>query len=175
MASAAPSFQGSGPRKAILDLSPLELDCMNTLWPLGEGTVREIQQQLANTRPRAYTTIMTIMDRLAHKGIVARQKSGRAYVYRPNLTAEEARAHAVDQLVGGFFGGSAAALAAHLAVGGNVVSEEMPRPRVLERTRMPALRRIHREGERPRKEQKTAEAAVPDRITSVSRLDDTLL
>jgi predicted transcriptional regulator len=88
---------------------------MNTLWPLGEGTVREIQQRLAPSRPRAYTTIMTIMDRLAHKGVVTRHKVGRAYLYRPNLTAEQARTHAVEQVVEGFFEGSAAALAAHLA------------------------------------------------------------
>ena len=42
-------------------------------------------------RPRAYTTIMTIMDRLARKGVVERRKVSRAYVYRPNLSAEQAR------------------------------------------------------------------------------------
>ncbi|MFY9583614.1 MAG: BlaI/MecI/CopY family transcriptional regulator [Candidatus Acidiferrales bacterium] len=115
MASPAQFSRGNGPRKSILELAPLELDCMNTLWPLGEGTVREIQQRLAPSRPRAYTTIMTIMDRLAHKGVVARHKVGRAYLYRPNLTADQARAHAVERVVEGFFEGSAEALAAHLA------------------------------------------------------------
>ncbi len=107
--------KGNGRRKSILDLAPLELDCMNTLWPLGEGTVRQIQQRLAASRPRAYTTIMTIMDRLAHKGVVTRLKAGRAYVYRPNLSAQEARTHAIEQVVEGFFEGSPEALAAHLA------------------------------------------------------------
>ena len=60
------------PRRSLLDLAPLELDCMNTLWPIGQGTVREIRDRLAARRPRAYTTIMTIMDRLARKGIVER-------------------------------------------------------------------------------------------------------
>lgn len=117
MASTGQVFRSSGPRKSILDLAPLELDCMNTLWPLGEASVRQIQQLLAPSRPRAYTTIMTIMDRLAHKGVVTRRKVGRAYLYRPNLSAEEARAHAVEQVVEGFFDGSAHALAAHLAGG----------------------------------------------------------
>ncbi len=93
---------------------------MNTLWPLGQGTVRQIQQQLARSRPRAYTTIMTIMDRLAHKGVVSRHKVGRAYVYRPNLSAQEARAHALEQVVEGFFEGSADALAKHIAGGAGV-------------------------------------------------------
>lgn len=101
-------------RRSVLDLAPLELDCMNTLWPIGEGTVREIRDRLAPRRARAYTTIMTIMDRLARKGVVERRKTGRAYIYRPRLSAEEARAQAVAQVVEGFFGGSKEALLAHL-------------------------------------------------------------
>jgi len=111
------ALREGGTRRSILELAPLELECMNTLWPLGEASVREIQAGLAPTLPRAYTTIMTIMDRLAQKGIVVRQKAGRAYVYRPSLSAEQARAHAVAQIVQGFFDGSADALAAHLSAG----------------------------------------------------------
>ena len=87
---------------------------MNTLWPIGEGTVREIRDQLAPRRPRAYTTIMTIMDRLARKGIVERRKSGRAYIYRPTLSVEDARNHALGQIVESFFGGSRETAAAYL-------------------------------------------------------------
>ena len=84
---------------------------MNALWLLGEGTVRDIREALAPTLPRAYTTIMTIMDRLSHKGVVTRAKKGRAYVYRPNVSADEARARAVSQLVESYFAGSRQALA----------------------------------------------------------------
>ena len=111
-------FSKGRSRRSVLDLAPLELDCMNTLWPIGEGTVREIRDRLAERRPRAYTTIMTIMDRLAHKGVVERRKVGRAYVYRPNLRAEEAQAQAVAQIIENFFGGSKEALLAQL--GANV-------------------------------------------------------
>ncbi len=102
------------PRRSVLDLAPLELDCMNTLWPMGEGTVREIRDRLAERRPRAYTTIMTIMDRLARKGVVERRKVGRAYTYRANVSADEARAQALGQVVDNFFGGSKEALIAQL-------------------------------------------------------------
>ncbi|HXN71174.1 MAG TPA: BlaI/MecI/CopY family transcriptional regulator [Candidatus Acidoferrales bacterium] len=101
-------------RHAVLDLAPLELDCMNMLWPMGEGTVREIRDALATRRPRAYTTIMTIMDRLARKGIVERRKIGRAYTYRANLSAESARTQALAQVIESFFGGSKESLIAHL-------------------------------------------------------------
>jgi predicted transcriptional regulator len=110
-----PAAKSRPPRRALLDLAPLELDCLNTLWPMGEGTVREIRNRLAERLPRAYTTIMTIMDRLARKGIVERRKTGRAYVYRANLTAEEARAQALGHVVEKFFAGSKDALLSHLA------------------------------------------------------------
>src|SRR6202050_3210495 len=104
----------SSPRRSLLDLAPLELDCMNTLWPIGQGAVREIRDRLAARRPRAYTTIMTIMDRLARKGVVERRKVGRAYMYSPNLSAEDARTQALGQGVENFFGGSKDALLAQL-------------------------------------------------------------
>jgi len=130
---------------------------MNTLWPLGEATVRQIQQALMPSCPRAYTTIMTIMDRLARKAVVTRRKVGRAYLYRPNLTAEEARAHAVTQVVEGFFEGSAEALAAHLA--GDVAMPARRRPPRAARVPAPVV-------DQP--------AAVPEEFPS-RRLDESLL
>ncbi|HXW62719.1 MAG TPA: BlaI/MecI/CopY family transcriptional regulator [Candidatus Acidoferrales bacterium] len=102
------------PRHSLLDLAPLELECMNMLWPLGEATVREIRDRLTPRRTRAYTTIMTIMDRLARKGVVERRKAGRAYVYRARLAAEDARSQALAQILENFFGGSKEALLAQL-------------------------------------------------------------
>jgi BlaI family penicillinase repressor len=112
---AADSMVAGTSRHSILDLAPLELDCMNALWPLGEATVRHVRESLRPTRPRAYTTIMTILDRLAQKGVVQRRKVGRAWVYSANVSADQARAHAVAQVVEGFFGGSTGALASHLS------------------------------------------------------------
>jgi predicted transcriptional regulator len=115
-------------RHAVLDLAPLELDCMNTLWPVGEATVREIRDRLAERLPRAYTTIMTIMDRLARKGVVTRRKVGRAFVYRANLTAEQARAQAVGQVVQNFFGGSKEALLAQIGASPSAHSAPSAQP-----------------------------------------------
>jgi predicted transcriptional regulator len=126
-------------RRSILELAPLELDCMNALWSVGEGTVRQIQQIMLATRPRAYTTIMTILDRLTQKGVVAREKKGRAYLYRPNLTAEQARAHAIERIVDGFFDGSSQALAAQLAD-----AQITPRSAAPQRVVLPAAAQVQR-------------------------------
>ncbi|HXP79234.1 MAG TPA: BlaI/MecI/CopY family transcriptional regulator [Verrucomicrobiae bacterium] len=115
--------RAAGPRHSILDLAPLELECLSVLWPMGEGTVRDIHSALAATRPRAYTTVMTIMDRLEQKGIVTRRKVGKAFHYQARLSAEEARLKAVEKIVEGFFDGSPEALAAHLSSQGGAARE----------------------------------------------------
>ena len=157
-----------GVRHSILDLAPLELDCMNALWPVGEATVRDIQQALHPTRPRAYTTIMTILDRLAQKGIVLRRKSGRTWVYRPNLTAEEARSRALAQVVDGFFKGSSDGLVQYLAV----QREESPAA-VLQRDQAED-RPVPRPAPSPR-QQEVAPPASSSEAPAASGLDTSLL
>jgi len=85
---------------------PLELACLNALWLLGEGNVRSVQQVLAETRPLAYTTIMTVLDRLVHKGRLTRRKVSRAYIYAPASSRDSMRRIAVRELVDAFFDGS---------------------------------------------------------------------
>lgn len=122
-AESAPTPRSPGPRHSILDLAPLELECISVLWSTGEGTVRDIHQRLAVSRPRAYTTVLTIMDRLARKGMVARRKAGRAFLYQAKLSVEEARGNAVEKIIEGFFNGSAESLAAHLSAHGRASQE----------------------------------------------------
>lgn len=113
----------AGPRHSILDLAPLELECLSVLWPMGEGTVRDIHRAVSASRPRAYTTVLTILDRLEQKGIVTRRKVGKAFHYQARLSAEEARLKAVEKIVEGFFDGSPEALAAHLSSLGGAARE----------------------------------------------------
>jgi predicted transcriptional regulator len=156
-----------GVRHSILDLAPLELECMNALWPLGQATVRDIQQALAATRPRAYTTIMTILDRLAQKGAVVRQKAGRAWLYRPAFSAEEARSRAIAQIVDGFFEGSAEALSLHLAVPGGVP----PAPRLRRAGREAAANAVA-----PAETTRPTQSSEPEAVGAVARgLDASLL
>src|SRR5437764_13540355 len=91
---------------------------MKVLWTLAEGTVHTVRSQIFAARPLAYTTIMTIMGRLARKGVVERRKRGRAHVYRPLVAATEVRDHALARLVDNFFLGSREKLQQYLANGG---------------------------------------------------------
>lgn len=85
---------------------PLELECLRELWALGEGNVQAVKDRLAPRRPLAYTTIMTMLDRLVRKQAVTRRKVGRSFVYTPTVSREEIRQLAVKELVDALFDGS---------------------------------------------------------------------
>lgn len=70
-------------------LGPLETEVMETVWDLGDTTVRDVHATLAQRRDLAYTTIMTTMTRLASKGMLHRDTSGLAHRYRPAISREE--------------------------------------------------------------------------------------
>jgi BlaI family penicillinase repressor len=92
---------------------PLELECLKTLWKLGEASVRDVREDLGS-RGLAYTTVMTLLDRLTRKGAAARRKVGRQFLYSAVLPREVVRRVAVKELVDGLFDGSEAELAAIL-------------------------------------------------------------
>jgi len=98
------------PRTARSVPPPLELLCLRALWSLGEGNVKAVQQIVAESRPLAYTTIMTVLDRLVRKGMLARRKVGRSFSYAPQATRDAARRAAVRELLEGYFDGSEEAL-----------------------------------------------------------------
>jgi predicted transcriptional regulator len=85
---------------------PLELLCLRTLWSIAEGNVNDVRRVVAESRPLAYTTIMTVLDRLVRKGMIARRKVGRAFVYSPRASRDSMRRAAVRELLDGFFDGS---------------------------------------------------------------------
>lgn len=63
---------------------------MKVLWQApGPVAVADVVDALTPTHPVAYTTVMTVLERLRHKGRVERTKVGRAYRYRPAVTAED--------------------------------------------------------------------------------------
>ncbi len=89
---------------------PLELECLKALWGIGEGTVRDVRHVMVGNRNLAYTTVMTVLDRLEKRGGVSRRKQGRSFVYVPRLSREELRKFAVKEVVDRFFDGSPEAL-----------------------------------------------------------------
>lgn len=83
-------------------LGPLEASVMRQLWATGEPrSVRAVMEQLARDREIAYTTVMTVMDNLHRKGLLARTRQGRAYVYSPIQSLEEYTATLLGEILAG--------------------------------------------------------------------------
>jgi predicted transcriptional regulator len=84
-------------------LPELELEVMKVLWRREAATVADVQEELKPARPLAYTTVMTVLDRLARKGAADRDKQGRGYLYRPVVSEQEVCELAFDRLLDDFF------------------------------------------------------------------------
>lgn len=79
-------------------LGPLASAIVREVSERGTASVGEVVEGLRRTqgRPHAYTTIMTVMTRLAERGVLDRQRQGRQYLYR--MAAPEAEL--IDRLTG---------------------------------------------------------------------------
>ena len=94
---------------------PLELECLKALWDLGNGTVKDVRAVLTDRRKLAYTTVMTVLDRLTRRGCATRRKQGRSFLYTPLRGRDELRTLAVKDLIDSLFDGSEEELRAFLA------------------------------------------------------------
>ena len=89
---------------------PLEMACLNALWELGEGNVEEVRVCVSRHRPLAYTTVLTLLDRLSRRNAVSRRKEGRGFRYQPSIERDKLRRLALGQLLDHHFDGSTANL-----------------------------------------------------------------
>jgi predicted transcriptional regulator len=94
-------------RKKSPTLTEAELRLMRVLWQRGEATVAEVAAAVRSPAPLAYSTVLTMLRILEHKGYLTHTQQGRAFRYRPIVDQPTARRRAVRHLVSRFFGGSA--------------------------------------------------------------------
>jgi len=92
-------FWGFKSSREILEsrLGVLERQVMNVVWEAGEINVREACERLGAAV--AYTTVMTTMDRLFKKRLLARRKVGRAFVYAAAATRDQLEGAVASELV----------------------------------------------------------------------------
>lgn len=79
-------------------LGPLEADVLDLVWELETATARELYARQAEPGERAYTTLMTTLDRLFKKGLLLREKEGLAWRYVPAVTRGAFAQKRVDAL-----------------------------------------------------------------------------
>ena len=112
-------WQGVGRGYYLVGLGPLEAEVMRIVWTRHSVTVRDVYEELRLRRKIAYTTVLTVLRNLAHKGLVNQDESRLAYVYSPAVTEFEVTKAILDALVERLLGGNLEPLIIYLEQKGN--------------------------------------------------------
>jgi predicted transcriptional regulator len=88
-----------------------ELELLTILWERGQATVRELFEAVNQQRPVVYTGVLKLLQIMAEKGLVERDETERAHVYRAAIAKADTERRFVRELSDRFFSGSAAQLA----------------------------------------------------------------
>jgi predicted transcriptional regulator len=102
-----------------------ELEILKVVWDRGTCTVRDVLSLLNERRPRAYTSVMSLLNIMVEKGLVTRQSRGKAFVYQAKSPRDSVLRRMVSHLLGGAFEGSPGLLVAHLLDESQPSAEEM--------------------------------------------------
>jgi BlaI family penicillinase repressor len=114
------------------ELSELQLAVMRALWEVGEGGVSDVQAALGRGgRELAPTTVATLLRRLEKQGWVSHRDRGQKFVYRANVSRQEATGSALDRIMHAFFGGDVPAFVAQLLESDHVAPGDLERMRAL--------------------------------------------
>lgn len=99
-------------QKPLDKLSRRERQIMDILYRDGEATVSAVHSAMAD--PPSYSAVLALLGVLADKKLVTFRQDGRAYVYRPTVSAESVRESALKHVVQTFFEGSVSGVVASL-------------------------------------------------------------
>ena len=110
-------------------LATREAELMQVLWERGPATVGEVQERLKDEL--AYTTVLTILQKLEKKGYVKHEEEGRSHRFRAAVSREDAQRSAVRDLAARLFKGSAGLLLTQAVRDESVSEEDLERIRRL--------------------------------------------
>lgn len=123
-------------RKTGSLLTEVELEFMNELWALGEGSVREVLDRLPPERNLAYTSGATILRILDEKGFVESRKEGKTLVYTPLLQKDNYQTRSLENLSRTLFDDTPASLVARLVDDARLTASDLEDIRALVERRL---------------------------------------
>jgi len=111
------------------DLTSAEFDIMKVLWRLERGTVADVRAEHARlfASDLAYTTVMTLLGRLAAKGAVKVDRVRQPFVYRPAFRRDLVVRERLKQFIDSVFDGEAESLVLHLVEDESLGRDELRR------------------------------------------------
>jgi BlaI family transcriptional regulator, penicillinase repressor len=100
-------------RQSLPKPTEAELELLRVLWEKGPATVRELHDEVNLQRAVGYTSVLKILQIMTEKGLVEREESAKAHIYRAAASQEETQNQLLRDLSERLFSGSAAQLAMH--------------------------------------------------------------
>ena len=113
------------PRPRSEHPTPGELEVLQVLWRRGPCTVRQVMHELDGVRPRAYTSVMSLLNVMVDKKLLRRKPHGRAFVYSARVQEKPTLRRMVADLLNRAFRGSAEQLVAHVLEQTELSPEEL--------------------------------------------------
>lgn len=101
-------------RGSIDGLGALQKAVMEAVWDLGEGTVQQVRDRLGREPLPAYTTVLSVLQKLEKSGWLTHRAEGRTYVYLPARSRDEAGASTLRTFVDRVFLGDRLRMFQHL-------------------------------------------------------------
>ena len=111
-------------RKSLTHLGETEMEVLHHVWDLGDATVADVRERILEDRDVAYTTVMTVLKKLADKGYLDYHKEGRSYVYQPAEAPDAVQHSLLRRLMDKVFRGSPTALVQTLVQRENLSDDE---------------------------------------------------
>jgi predicted transcriptional regulator len=103
----------------------VELEILNIVWKLKKATVSDVHKEILKHRDSAYTSVMTMMQNLAKKGILNFEKVGRSYLYEAAEDPSAVRSNLLERTTDLVFGGSMVTLVQHMVKHEKLSVEEL--------------------------------------------------
>ncbi|HYK35778.1 BlaI/MecI/CopY family transcriptional regulator [Alloacidobacterium sp.] len=118
-------------RQSLPKPTEAELELLRVLWEKGPATVRELHDAINVQRSVVYTSVLKILQIMTEKGLVEREESGKAHIYRAAASQEQTQNQLLRDLSERLFSGSAAQLAMHALAMQPASAEELEEIRTL--------------------------------------------
>ena len=105
--------------------SALEMQVLSLLWQRGPLTARAVLEQMPDAKPRAYTTVLTILQVMEKKGLVTHESQGNRHIYAAAVKERAVVGPMLRGLVKTLFRGRPSSAMQHLLENSEVSAEEL--------------------------------------------------
>jgi predicted transcriptional regulator len=126
--------------RSLDSLGKLQRSVMEIVWELGEATVSQVRVRLAHERELAYTTVLSVLQKLEKAGWLRHRSDGRSYVYRPRRSRGDAGRSALRRFTQRMFDGDPLVLFEHLLEDERLTGTELAELRKMIERRRKELR-----------------------------------